>query len=354
MRYVFFATGSWQMNASMMRVRELGREMLDRGVDVCYAVDDFEYNRTNLDVDPRANVAYTPRAHRLSSLWRRRRTIRDLRPDFVHAINPAPKSCAGLWGSRVRLVADWDEWPVRRPYPPPQKALALYLDRWFRNRATLNVVCSTYMRDEFRARYGVEAAYIPYATYIKEQPLTPSPFDARTAVYMGSLTPDFNHDVVFEAARLLKAAGRPHPITFIGGGPEQDRWRAFVAEHRLDHVAMKGYVSDEDRWRYLRHAHVLLFPIRASPVNLARCPAKTYAYAEARRPVITCRVGEVPNVLGEAATYVEPTPQAFFDAIDAHMTRDLPDVDYHVERHNWSARADALLAALKQLDAPAG
>jgi glycosyltransferase involved in cell wall biosynthesis len=166
---------------------------------------------------------------------------------------------------------------------------------------------------------------------------------------MGFLTPDFDHDLLFEAARLLKAAGKPHPITFIGGGYDVERWRAYAAAHGLDHVCVKGYVSDDDRWRYLRHAHVLLFPIRPTIVNRSRCPSKTYAYAQARRPVITCRVGEVPGVLGERATYVEPTPQAFADAIDRHMGQDVADVDYGIERHNWSARADTLLEALARI-----
>jgi glycosyltransferase involved in cell wall biosynthesis len=202
------------------------------------------------------------------------------------------------------------------------------------------------MRDEFRARYGVEAVYVPYATYLNDPPDTTSPFSTRTALYMGYLYPNFDHDILFEAARMLRDAGKPHPMTFIGGGPDVDRWRAYVSEHGLDHVTVRGYVSDEDRWRHLRHAHVLLFPIRPNVINLARCPAKTFAYAQARRPVISCRVGEVPAVLGDLATYTDPTPQAFAEAIDKHMTRDLDDVDYGIERHNWAARADTLLKAL--------
>ena len=333
----------------MVRVRALGKHMLDRGVDVTYAVDDYPFNRTPaLDVDPRAGVVFS-RAAGLGQLWSRRRTLRRVRPDFVHAINPAPKTCAALWGSRLRMVADWEEWPVRRPDPGMNRMLARYLDRWFRNRGVLNVVSSAYMRDEFRARYGIEAAYIPYAAYIDDRPETASPFAARTAVYMGFLGTDYDHDIVFHAGRVLKATGRPHPIAVIGGGPELERWRAFVAEHKLDHVSVKGYVSDDDRWRHLRHAHVLLFPIRPTVVNLSRCPSKSYAYAQARRPVITCRVGEVPPVLGERATYAEPTPEAFAEAIDRHMVQDLPDVDYGIERHNWAARADALMEALGRI-----
>jgi glycosyltransferase involved in cell wall biosynthesis len=105
-------------------------------------------------------------------------------------------------------------------------------------------------------------------------------------------------------------------------------------------------VSDDQRWLHLRNAHVLLFPIRSNPINLARCPAKTFAYAQARRPVITCRVGEVPEVLEDAPTYVAPTPEAFADAIESAMKQNLPDVDYGVEKHNWGARAEKLLDAL--------
>jgi glycosyltransferase involved in cell wall biosynthesis len=346
MHYVFLTTGSWERNPSLMRARALGREFLDRGITVTYAVDDVPFNRTGLDVDPRASVAYTSDLGALSQIPARRRTLERLSPDFVHTINPAPKSCSALWGSKIRLIADWDEWPVRRPHPWQMTPLLKYVDHWFRNRAALNVVCSTYMRDEFRRLYGVEAAYIPYATYIDAQPETTSPFDVRTAVYMGYLQPIFDHDLIFEAARQLRDAGKPHPLTFIGGGPDVEQWREYVRQHDLRHVAVKGYVSDEDRWRHLRHAHVLLFPIRPTPGNLARCPAKTYAYAQARRPVITNRVGEVPNVLGDVPTYVETTSDAFAEAIDQAMSRDLADVDYHVERHNWAARAEALLAAL--------
>jgi glycosyltransferase involved in cell wall biosynthesis len=330
----------------MYRQRALGRELIARGVRVTYAVDDLPYNRAHLGVDPRADVAYTSDLGKVSQVMARRRTLRRLAPDFVHAINPAPKSCAALWGSRLRLVADWDEWPVKRRFGPAGRVMANYLDRWFRNRAALNVVCSTYMRDEFRAHHGVEAAYIPYATYIDEQPETPSPFDRPTAVYMGFLGSDYDHDLVFEAARQLAASGKRHPITFIGSGPLLEQCREYVARHGLSHVTLKGYVSDEERWRHLRHAHVLLFPIRPSITNLARCPAKTYAYAQALRPVITNRVGEVPHVLGDRATYIDTTAEAFAAAIDDAMSRDLPDVDYEVERHNWSVRAEALLSAL--------
>jgi hypothetical protein len=95
---------------------------------------------------------------------------------------------------------------------------------------------------------------------------------------------------------------------------------------------------------------VLLFPIRENILNLCRCPSKTFAYAQARRPVITNRVGEIPLVLEDKAQHVDCTAEAFADAIESAMkTVPLSDVDYGVERHNWSARTDELLGALDRI-----
>ena len=347
MRYVFFNTGSWQGNASMMRFRELGREFVARGIEVFYAVDDLPYNREKLDVDPKATVVYTSIRGKISQHWKRRKTIANLKPDFVHVLNPAAKSCMALWGSKWRVVGDWDEWPVTRPYGFPRRTMEKFLDHWLRHRATVISVCSRYLHEQFRTRFGLSPHYIPYAAYLPEQPPTTSPYAQRTAVYMGNLYPAYDQDIVFEAAALLKARGQEPHITFVGKGPELEKWSDFVKERSLSNVNVVGFVSDGVQfWRYLRHAHVMLFPIRVTPINLARCPAKTFAYAQACRPIIANKVGEVAEVLGDKATYIEPTPEAFADAIQNAMERDLPDVDYGIEAHNWSVRADALLAAL--------
>lgn len=349
MHYCFFSTGSWENNASMVRLRELGKELIARGVDVTYAVDDLPFNRAKLGVDPKANLVFTTRLGKLAQWRARRKTLRHLKPDFVHVLNPAPKSMAGLWGTRHRVIGDWDEWPVMRPHALGRRLLERYLDRWLRNRAVLNVVASRYMQQEFARRYGVEALYLPYAAYLPEQPATTSPFTAPTFVYMGNLYPNYDHDLLFEAAVKLKEAGKTPPILFLGHGPDIEKWRTFVKEHALANVDVPGYTTGVELWRRLRHAHVLLFPIRDNILNVARCPSKTFAYAQARRPVITNRVGEIPEVLGEKAIYVEPTPAAFAQAIASEAELNQPDVDYGVEAHNWGARAQTLLDALHRL-----
>ncbi len=345
-RIVFFSSGSWEGNASMVRPREFGRALIKRGVNVCFIVDDCEYNRTRLDLDPKAEVIFNPRPGGIAQLWTRRKAVREAGGDWVHVMNPAEKTAAALMGSGFRVVGDWDEWRAYHQYPILKRMSAKLLDYWLRHRARRAIVASRYMQNEFRRRYGLEAAYIPYATYLPEHPSTSSPFDEPTAVFMGNLFPSYDHDLIFEAMVQLKAAGKMPRMAVLGMGSDLLKWRNFVKECGLTNVDVPGYTVGLELWRRLRHAHVLLFPIRPNIVNVSRCPSKTFAYAQARRPVITCRVGEVPEVLGEKARYVEPTVEAFAEAIDQAMSSPQPDVDYGVERHNWGARAEALLEAI--------
>src|SRR5688500_19426311 len=104
MRYCFFTTGDWEANASLVRVRELGREMIARGIAVTNVVDDVPYNRAKLGVDPNAEVIYVPEPAARGQFKRRRAAIGDARPDFVHVLNPYIKALATLRGTRWPLV----------------------------------------------------------------------------------------------------------------------------------------------------------------------------------------------------------------------------------------------------------
>ena len=344
MHYCFFTTAVWDKNASMVRPRELGAELFRRGHKVTFICDDNESNRA-IKVPIGTNLVFIPPGGLLKQTFARRRAIREINPTYVHVLNPAPKgflALAMLWGQKV--VGDWDEWPAKRPNAFFKRTLGKFLDRWLRKRSTQRFVASKYMRDEFD-KLGTPAIYLPYATYLQPQSETASPYTSRTFVYMGNLYPAYDHDLLFEAAELLQQRGLYPNIDFIGSGPDEQRWREFIAKRALGNVNIRGYVSGPELWARLRHAHVLVFPIRDGLLNRCRCPSKTYSYAQARRPILTNRVGEVPAVLGEKATYVDCTAKAFADAIATMMKQTLPDVDYGIERHNWGERVTTLLAA---------
>jgi glycosyltransferase involved in cell wall biosynthesis len=346
MHLCFLTYGPWQGNAGLLRPRGLGAALIERGVDVTYVIDDMPDNHGRLDLHENAAIAWVPRSRSLAQLATRRRVLARVAPDVLHVLNPHAKTLAAVAGSpRLRILADWDEPPILRPFGRARLALERGLDRWLRRRADYHVACTRWLQEHFLR--GIESEYIPHATYLPDVPALASPFDEPTAVYLGSLVAPWDHDLVFEAARILAERGLRPPIMLVGDGPERPRWERFVAEHGLSNVTFGGWMEREQLQRHLAHAHVALFPIRDSVLNRARCPSKVFAYAQAGRPVITCRVGEVPEMLGDAATYVAATPQAFADAIAAAMAQtDLPDVDFHPERMSYADRAERYLELL--------
>ena len=351
MRYCFLTTGSWQNNTMFMRFRELGKEMAARGIDVHYVVEDLP---TNADAD--LNIAAGTRAHRtpmcngIGGIRYRRKLIgKEIQPDFVHVLNVPAKSVPVLMASGQKIVADWDEWTSGAPFSGINLKRRIHrrVDAWYRRNARRVVVCSRYLQRTF-GTMGVDSAYIPYAVFLPPQPMdAPSLFDEPTGVYMGNLYSTFDQDLLFHAMVILRDRGVRPPVRFVGRGPELEKWTKFVEDEKLTNVRMMGYLPNDEMFQYLRHAHVLLFPIRENLTNLCRCPSKAYAFAQAHRPVITNRVGEVPEVLGEQAIYIDATPEGFADAIEAAFAKpSLADVDYGIERHNWSARTDDLLKCL--------
>lgn len=344
--YTFLTTGSWARHAGTFRLRELGAALIERGVDVAYVLDDVPANH-DVGIHEQARVSYVMPATGLRQLTSRRETLRALAPSFVHVLDPAAKPFLALAGTRLPVVGDWDEWPSRRPHAPLRAAAERYLDRWLRRRAVHTVVASRYLQDQLGALHGLDATYIPNAVFEHSYSDGMTPYERPTAVYMGNYYPAYDHDLLFDAAVLLAARGSSARIDFIGDGLDLPQWRAFVDELGLTNVRIMGYLAGKELWRRLRHAHVLLLPIRPTVLNRARCPMKTFSYAQARRPVIANAVGEVPAVLGAAAKYVEPTPEAFADAIEFAFASDRPDdVEFRAGEQSWAKRAETLALAL--------
>lgn len=347
MRYCFLALSDMG-RTSNLRLVNLGREMAARGCRVSYLIEDYPSNKAFAPFAGAEVVAVSPKLTP-RVLAERRAALRRLRPDYVHVLNPSFKAMLALAGHPAKVVGDWEEWRVLTDMGGGRGRAALdrVVDRWMLRRSHLHVVVSRYLEREFRQREGIEALYLPYATYLHDWPDPPPPA-VPFAAYLGNLEPRFDVDLLFDAARLLKSQGMTPRIEAIGKGAQFERWQRFVRDEGLDNVVLHGFLDWPEACRILRQAHVLVFPIRPTPFNLSRCPGKTYAYAQAARPIITCRVGEVPEVLGETATYIEPTPDPFATALQRAMSSARqPDVDYHVERQNWSARADRLLRALR-------
>jgi len=350
-KYAFVATGNVIRNASFVRLRELGRQLALRGLDVHYFLDNETANA--VQVAPMldfATVHLAAGAGRGSRLFSRRRRLAAVAPAAVHILNPQPGNCGTVAGLGLPLICDWDELLSSRDRGVLRRRIDLACEALGRRNAAVTVVASRALQAFMRQHYRIDALYLPYAAYLPPLEDGPDPFSSPTAVYMGNLMPDFDHDLIIDAWELLQQRGNPLKLCILGGGSQLETVRADVHNRRLANVTVPGYVTGQPLWDHLRHARLLLFPIRDTAGNRSRCPSKTFAYMQARRPVLANPVGEVVEALGPLGWYVEPTPLAFADAVDSLAPGRPADVEYPISSHQWGTRASALLERLSGMN----
>jgi glycosyltransferase involved in cell wall biosynthesis len=187
----------------------------------------------------------------------------------------------------------------------------------------------------------------------------PSP-DSRYLLYVGGLSPHKN------LPRLVEAFARsaPEDVRLVLTGDIQDVFhshvpaiRAAIARHDLAHrVLLTGFVPDEDLTFLYSCAIALVQPSLLEGFGLPAIEAMACG-----TPVISSHAGSLPEVVGEAGVYFDPTD---VDAIAGAIRRFLNDPDHRqikarraLERSTlftWDAAAKALLDCFGELESGAG
>jgi alpha-1,3-rhamnosyl/mannosyltransferase len=137
----------------------------------------------------------------------------------------------------------------------------------------------------------------------------------------------------------------------------QDGWDAETFEahlakaHHRDRIVRPGYVSDASRADLLRGASVFAYPSRYEGFGLPPLEAMS-----ASVPVVTTRAGALPEVLGDAALFVDPGDvDGLAEAITAALDEGPPRaalVERGLEqtrRFSWDACADGVMGTYRHL-----
>ncbi|MEM9411560.1 MAG: glycosyltransferase family 4 protein [Planctomycetota bacterium] len=316
---------------------------MDNGWEVHFLIPDVELNQ------PFASQ----KIHLISSKFLNFVTaatqkLRSLGVEYVHFLNPEVKAAAlSLLNRQVKVVGDWEDWHAVSRDSGLRKYVTRFCDRYMLKKSDIVVTASHWLAEKFQADTGSNAHYIPYAILPKKFPTLPNPFSEPTAVFMGTFHKNWDHDLLIDAVVELGRRGMTPQICMIGKGEDLERCKSIVESNGLTNITFAGFLDWDDMLNRLCWAHVLLFPIRDEIWNRARCPFKVFQYAQAKRPVLTCRVGEIPTFLGDKASYVDSTPQAFADRLELLMSQErLPNIDYGIEKHTWSSRGHDFERAL--------
>ncbi len=132
--------------------------------------------------------------------------------------------------------------------------------------------------------------------------------EAPYLAYVGNLHPRKNLATLIEAFGILRRRGLPHRLAIIGGGglgqqgnQEYRKLERRVAELGLEEaVTFTGYVSDENLPALFAGAEAFIFPSLYEGFGLSPLEAMACGV-----PVVTSRRSSIPEVVGEAAVYLD-------------------------------------------------
>jgi glycosyltransferase involved in cell wall biosynthesis len=153
---------------------------------------------------------------------------------------------------------------------------------------------------------------------------------------LGTLEPRKNLGVLLDAYALLRARCPQAPPLVLAGGstPAAEVWhRRADAPDLAGHVRRPGYVDDTTRHRLLAEAHALIMPSLDEGFGLPVLEAMASGV-----PVIVSTGGSLPEVVGTAATPLDPNDA---DAFAAAMERVLEPDEAAADAARCLARAGA-------------
>lgn len=166
-------------------------------------------------------------------------------------------------------------------------------------------------------------------------------------LYVGNAYPHKNLD------RLLAAAKRLTDLRFVLVGKEDYFFRRLMAEARrqaIANVIFAGYVEDRDLGTLYRNATLYLFPSLYEGFGLPPLEAMAYGL-----PVIASSLGSLPEILGEAAQYVDPREEGSLERAIGSLLADVTARERLRERgfrriaqYSWKRMAQQTLDVYRQ------
>jgi glycosyltransferase involved in cell wall biosynthesis len=249
--------------------------------------------------------------------WRLPATLREVGAEIYHATTLGEPIGAGWTGGVVVTVHDC--WPLAPDAGVPDAERVAFADLLQRatTRAAVVICPSAYTADQVRLAGCQRPVRVVPHGLAPVPMLPPRPLDAPIEPYLlsiGALEPRKNLTVLAEAIRRL---GKDAPPWVHLGPLRDDEDGRIRAAMTAAGCRWLGWRDDGERLAWVAYAHALAQPSRHEGFGYPPLEALQQAI-----PVVAQRAAALPEVLGDAALWVEtPTAEAWAEAL-AGLWRD--------------------------------
>jgi glycosyltransferase involved in cell wall biosynthesis len=170
-------------------------------------------------------------------------------------------------------------------------------------------------------------------------------------LFIGRLEKRKNIEGIISAFEILKEKYKiPHELVLAGkfGHGENDIRLALENSRYKNNIILPGFISEEEKWEYLKNADIFLFPTFYEGFGLPVLEAQSQGI-----PVIASNTSSLPEVAGEGALYVDPDgPDFIAETVymflsDEKLRNDMIEKGYeNVKRFDWKQCAQEVAEIL--------
>lgn len=320
MKICFVTTGDIKNIATSKRALGMGDVLCELGWDVEIIMEDTPENRKRAELECSEEI----KLHYFSatSAWQevkiKEKIIQNIQPDYVYICAFVFRNIVRTCKSVIRLV-EHSELQSSIPDIKGLKKLSVHLFENYSVFYSDGLICaSKYLSDYYTQKSNhlkrkLPILYFPYAYSEKvcriksDNELSPkytSLKDKFNIVFLGSLTENYGLFTMLEAIKIVSTNHQNIRLILLGWGRHFQQAKEFIEKYQLkDVVSMPGFVEEEEIADYFSIADAFLSPMKDTIQDWARCPSKLYMYLPYEKPIITCKIGEPHEILGNNGFY---------------------------------------------------
>ncbi len=130
------------------------------------------------------------------------------------------------------------------------------------------------------------------------------------------------HDVLFITKALAEVYKSGVTLEFVISGPSNDQSFSQIIETAnqcgfpSENIKLLGYLDEVELQRHCRDAYFFVVPLWDDERSKSRFPTKIASFMQAGKPVISCRLGEISNLLTDKENILFYKEGNFIDLAD--------------------------------------
>lgn len=356
----FVTTGDIKNIATAKRALGLANPLSKLGWSVSILMEDTLENRHRIAMEcsSEIDIRFFEGGSMLHERKSKNLLIREINPDFLYICAFVTRNIVGI-GHRCKKLVEHSELQSGIPDMKGMRKWFCYAYEFYSliySDGLLNA--SKYLQNVYIKRSKkvlcskLPMLYFPYAfnpdvMHIKSIDFDQDRFvkykNKSVFVFLGSVTRNYGVFTILDAAKQLKSHSM-FKVLILGRGRHYEEAKRYIQDNEMDGIVeMPGYVAEEEISTYFSLATAFISPMNDTVQDWARCPSKMYLYLPYKKPVITCKIGEPYEVLGQNGFYYTPSNSDELSmCMKEIMDKKISSIDIDPYLYSWETRANEL------------